>query len=276
MQVRRLLLLTILVLGPAASPAESSGTLRPGVAYHYVKSNLDDTDSWHVTTYVPSSGRLDVLKWGEEPGQVVEVTADLDPARCVAQHLEQWNLQDGSMVLSMWGALSADGQSMGFNRQGIAPILVRGSGRPLHVYGFDLQSMDPAPRCLGKTRGVPIIGLVGVNPVPDAAPPLVDYGPIRVEALGEAKVGDVACRRFRLVGKGFTLLTWFSRDDGHVVRAESMRPDSHDWTSFKLQLLRTERMNPFQWQAFRARVLGRFVRNTSAPAPRDRGDGGQR
>ena len=55
-----------------------------------------------------------------------------------------------------------------------------------------------------------------------------------------------------------------------------MRPDSHDWTSFKLQLLRTERMNPFQWQAFRARVLGRFVRNTSAPAPRDRGDGGQR
>jgi hypothetical protein len=272
----RWLFLTVLSVGALALGAEPAGTLRPGTAYHYVKSNLDDSDPWHVTTYVTSSSRLDVLKWGEEPGEIVEVTADLDPAGCVARHLEQWNLRDGTMALSMWSDLSEDGSSLGFHREGIPPIVVRGSGRPLHVYGFDLQSMDLGPRCLTKAKapGAPVIGLVGVNPVRDAAPPLVDYGPIRVETLGDVKVGGVPCRRYRLVGKGFTVLTWFSRADGRVVRAESTRPDSHDWTSFKLQLLRTEPMDPFAWQSFRRKVLSRFVRPSAPPAPRS--DGGQR
>ena len=273
--MRRALLLMLLTLVSTSRAEAPAGGFRPGVAYHYVKSNVDGSDPWHVTTYVAASSHLDVLKWGEEPGEIVEVTADLDPTGCVARHLEQWNLRDGTMALSMWGDLSEDGWSLSFHREGLPPIVVRGSGRPLHAYGFDLQSMDLAPRCLAKTKapGAPVIGLVGVNPVRDAAPPLVDYGPIRVETLGEAKVSDVPCRRYRLAGKNFSVLTWFSRADGHVVRAESNRPDSHDWTSFKLQLLRTEAMDPFGWQSFRRKVLSRFVRPAAAPAART--DGGR-
>ena len=155
------------------------------------------------------------------------------------------------MALSMWGDLSEDGWSLSFHREGLPPIVVRGSGRPLHAYGFDLQSMDLAPRCLAKTKAPARTGhrARGREPGPGCRAPLVDYGPIRVETLGEAKVGDVPCRRYRLAGKNFSVLTWFSRADGHVVRAESNRPDSHDWTSFKLQLLRTEAMDPFGWRS---------------------------
>jgi len=264
--MRQLFLLTLLSLGPVALASEAGGTLRPGVTYHYVKSNLDGSDPWHVTTYVSSRTRLDVLKWGEGPGEVVEVTADLDPSRCVAHHLEQWNLRDGALAMSMWATLSEDGRSYAFHREGAPPLVLRGSGRPLHVYGFDLQSMDLGPRCLATRAGVAVIGLLGVNPVPDAAPPLVDFGPVRVEQAGEEQLGEIRCRKVRLVGTGFTVLAWFSRADGRVVRAESARPDSHDWTSFRLQLVRTEPMDPFRWQAFRGEVLSRFIHAAPPPA----------
>src|SRR5678816_204086 len=181
--VRRLLLFTLSLSGPGGLPAEPPATLRPGVAYHYVKSNLDGSDPWQVTTYVSSPRRLDVLKWGPGRGEVVEVTADLDAAGCVAQHLEQWNLRDGTMALSMWAELSDDGWTLSFHRAGVPPIALRGSGRPVHPYGFDMQSMNVSPRCLSQTSKPPVIGLNGVNPVPDATPPLIDYGAIRVLSL---------------------------------------------------------------------------------------------
>ena len=275
--MRRLLLLAVAMLGTAALAAESGGALRPGVAYHYVKSNLDGSNPWQVTTYVSSPRRLDVLKWGEGRGEVVEVTADLDPTGCVAQHLEQWNLRDGAMALSMWAELSDDGWTLSFHREGIPPIALRGSGRPLHPYGFDMQSMNVSPRCLSKTSSPPIIGLNGFNPVPDATPPLIDYGPIRAESLGDERVGDVPCRKVRLAGKDFSVLTWFSREDGRVARAESSRPDSPDWSTFKLERKRTEPMDPFQWQAFRTRVLARFLAPSPAPGKASSGpDGGHR
>ena len=256
--------------------AEATGTLRPGTVYHYVKSNLDGSDPWQVTTYVSSRTRLDVLKWGEGPGEVVEVTADLDMSGCVAQRLEQWNLRDGTMALSMFGELSDDGRSLAFHRQGIPPIVVRGSARPLHPYGFDLQAVDVSPRCLGKTAGPAVLGLNGINPVAGASPPLVDYGPVRVEPLGNERLGDIPCRKVRLAGTGFTILAWFARTDGHVVRAESTRPDSDDWTSFRLELTHIERMDPFQWQAFRAGVLGRFARSPAPPGGTGAPDAGAR
>jgi len=275
--VRRLLLLAVAVLGTAVVSAEPVGALRPGVAYHYVKSNLDGSDPWQVTTYVSSPRRVDVLKWGPGRGEVVEVTADLDPTGCVAQHLEQWNLRDGAMALSMWAELSEDGWTLSFHREGTPPITLRGSGRPLHPYGFDMQSMNVSAWCLSKASSPPIIGLNGANPVPDATPPLIDYGPIRVESLGDERVGEVPCRKVRLAGKDFSVLTWFSREDGRIARAESSRPDSDDWTSFRLERNGTERMDPFQWQAFRTRVLSRFVASPPAPGKATGGaDGGQR
>ncbi|HZW91207.1 MAG TPA: hypothetical protein VFF12_19165 [Myxococcaceae bacterium] len=251
----RRVLLAMFMMTPAALGAETGSTLRPGVAYHYVKSNLDGSDPWQVTTYVSSPMRLDVLKWGPGRGEIVEVTADLDRTGCVSQHFEQWNLRDGVMALSMWADLSEDGWTLSFHREGSPAIALRGSGRPLHPYGFDMQAMNVSPGCLSRTKP-PVIGLNGFNPVPGATPPLVDYGPIRVESLGDEQ----------LAGKDFSVLTWFSREDGRTVRAESARPDSDDWTSFRLERKGTERMDPFQWQAFRGSVLGRFVVTPSSPA----------
>src|SRR5262249_4472576 len=102
------------MLAPAALAAEPTGTLRPGTAYHYVKSNLDGSDPWHVSAYVSSHSRLEVLKWGPGPGEVVQVTADLDRSGCVAHHLEQWNLRSGALELSMWSSLSEDGRTYTF------------------------------------------------------------------------------------------------------------------------------------------------------------------
>jgi hypothetical protein len=245
--------------GPPPPPASHRLSLRevkPGrlgpVARHDVRHRVS---------------RLDVLKWGEGPG---DRGGDCGPRprRVPGAAPRAVEPPRRTMALSMWGDLSDDGWSLSFHREVSRPswCAARG-GHSLH--GFDLQSMDLG-RLSAKTKapGAPVIGLVGVNPVRDAAPPLVDYGPIRVETLGEVKVGGVPCRRYRLVGKGFTVLTWFSRADGRVVRAESTRPDSHDWTSFKLQLLRTEPMDPFAWQSFRRKVLSRFVRPSAPPAPR--------
>ena len=90
-----------------------------------------------------SSGARDRARWSRSPPISTRTG-------CVAQHLEQWNLRDGAMALAMWAELSDDGWTLSFHREGIPPIALRGSGRPLHPYGFDMQSMNVSPRCLSK------------------------------------------------------------------------------------------------------------------------------
>jgi len=43
-------LLLLLAVVPGGRAAEPAPAFQPGVVYHYVKSNLDGSDPWHVAT----------------------------------------------------------------------------------------------------------------------------------------------------------------------------------------------------------------------------------
>ena len=184
-----------------------------------------------------------------------------NPPRCRALHAPRLLL----LALLTPGSAALPAEPSGALRPGVASRYVK-----CNLDGSDPWQVSTYPRCLGKTASGPVIGLAGVNPVADAAPPLVDYCPIRVTALGDETLKGVACRKFHMCGKDISLVAWFSPADRHVVRAESARPDSHDWTSFELAPIRAEAMDPLAWQSFRKRVLARFVR-PSAPRASDGG-----
>lgn len=54
-------------------------------------------------------------------------------------------------------------------------------------------------------------------------------------------------------GKGGTI--WVDAKLGWIVDMEIAQPDNPDWSTFKLRLLRTEKMGRAQWEKFMAEQI---------------------
>ena len=236
-----------------------------GTVYHYTKSNLDGSNPWRLSTYVASRTRIDVVKWAGEPGQLVNVTAEFNWSSAVAERLEQWNPRDGAMALTMAGELALDGRTLTLALANGQKLAIAADAGPLHVYGFDLQSLNMAYRHLADPTRSFEVGLVGMNrkPSPERPEPVVYFGRTVFEYAGEEQVGGAACRKYRITGPGMDGkpgTAWFDRDAGHLVKIESPWPASDDWTTYRLELDKVERMTPFAWHAFKAGVVAPHVK----------------
>lgn len=235
-----------------------------GTVYHYTKSNLDGSEPWRLTSYVSAASRIDVLKWGPEPGQFVNVTADFDWNRATATHIEQWNIHDGQLGMSLFGETSVDGKTLALrlaNGQGLDVAVDEG---PIHVFGFDLQSLNVAFRYLTDPKKGFEAGLIGVNvaPTPERPQPVISFGRTRFEFAGEEMLHNAPCLKYRIVCDTFKdkpATIWFNRDQGHIEKIESQIPNSTDWKTYKLELTKTEKMTPFEWQAFKRGVVDKQI-----------------
>lgn len=84
--------------------------------------------------------------------------------------------------------------------------------------------------------------------------PLFHYrGEARVTYAGEERRNGVACRRYRIDGRGLEGRggwLWVNKRRGHVEDIEIDLPDTPEWQSFKFRLTRAERMTRARWEQF--------------------------
>lgn len=109
------------------------------------------------------------------------------------------------------------------------------------------------------------VGFIGTNrhPSPERPEPVAYFGRTVFEYVGEERTLGAACRKYRLTGPGMEGKegwVWFDRDAGHLVKIESPWPASDDWTTYRLELNRVERMTPFAWQEFKAGVVAPHIK----------------
>jgi tetratricopeptide (TPR) repeat protein len=171
------------------------------------------------------------------------------------------------MQLTMFADASLDGLALVFTLANGQSLTVKTPADPTHVYGFDLQSLNLAYRHMEEpTKGFEV-GLVGVNPhpTPERPEPVVLLGRTRFEYVGEESFGGAVCRKYRMVGPWLASgdgFVWFDRAEGHLAKVECRVPNSSDWTSYRLELTKVERMSPAAWQEFKAGVLEAFTRGS--------------
>ena len=252
--MRRILISLLLLLLLAAACATTAPTLAPGTAIHYVKSNLDGSKPSLVTMYVVSADEIEVSKSEKGLSDSADIRAHIDWARLTADHLDA-------------GVLTADGE-----RQKRAELRIRGSELavtlgeasdtltvntfPLHVYNFDLMSLNVVlPRL-----EAPDFRVAFVEPTFGQKPGVMELRGFAEFAYdGNDTIRGVETRRYRVGGPGLagqqgTL--WVNANDGYIERFESRLPNNPGWNSLRLERRGVTLMTPEQWRDYKIKNVG--------------------
>ncbi len=257
----RVFVVTMLLIGVAATAdAQSSafrfrpGKVPVGRTFHYVKSNLDGSDPEQVAIWFAGRDSIEVFKY--HPGNV--------PAGLVGAHLDwQWfhasrlfsqRAMRGDTLLPV-ARLAYDAERNQAEVEILAasqpPVRVAIGGEPVHVFSFELASLNAAMPHLANPRSSFRVWLA--DPSYGDGPVFRDRGPVQVTWTGLEARNGVPCHAYAIEGPGLERggRLWVSRSHGLFEDVEIGTPNHPDWSSFKFDLQRVERMDRAAWDAFR-------------------------
>lgn len=247
-----------------------------GALYHYIKSNRDGSHAGRVYAYAESATRLDVLK--HEPGAAVSVNivADLNWHTFSAERLEMWyDHADGARhrVLSArddgGGLVLTLDDPRGFSPQlldiiGLQPRRVVIPGRPAHVYGFELLTLNFALRHLTDPLQPFAFALVGDNPsLSPESPALLAYlGDAWMRPLGAELRGSATTHKWQLSGPAFGSqegYIWADSERQHIVDLELPIANNGEWRDFKLALQSVRTLSGAEWQRWKSEATAAYL-----------------
>jgi hypothetical protein len=252
-------LLPLVVPQPASSVDKfryQPQKITSGSVYHYVKTNTDGSHPQRVSLFVAARDRLESFKLPSGATAGALVVAQMDWDLFCATSLESWQVFAGGKKVPM-ASLRYDA------RERAALVTVPALGKtavektaigylPFHVYNFDFASLNLAFRHLRRPEGDFTIGVA--DPTFQKEGAAFRYrGEAEVSFVGEDRRASVACRKYRVSGKGVEGrggIIWVAREGEHVVDMEIDLPDHPGWKSFKFRLLGTAQMSREEWEAF--------------------------
>jgi hypothetical protein len=258
MSAMRFAALLVLV---AASCQSSDFTFRPervepGRVVHYVKSNLDGSKPSLVSLYIADRDRIEVYKSEKDVDDSADVLAHLDWSRFSADRLDA-------------GVITADGR-----REARAELAIRGSELvvkigdteqklevetfPLHVYNFDLMSLNVMLPHLTRPKGS--FRIAFAEPTFGTKKEVMELrGFATARSGGIERVHGVATRRYSLAGAGMNGTFWVNEKDGLLEKFESPIPNNPGWNSLRLERRDTARMTPEEWRRYKLTHVGTGV-----------------
>lgn len=230
----------------------------PGTVFHYAKSNRDGSQAWRLSAFVVSPTRIEVIKWLPKNGtDMVLIHAEMDWQRFMTAHILQWNPTREAMPMRIASRLSRDGKTVDFRLANGGRFVFPVGDVPLHIYGFDFQSLNFAAPHLVEPGKAFSLDLLDPNRPGKDAPFFVARA--RFEPAGREEIDGVDCFRYRTAGpffgdaKGFV---WLNAANGRLERAENDLRTSTDWDKdYLLDLQSVETMDEFAWQKLKDSIV---------------------
>ena len=228
----------------------------PGRVVQYVKSNLDGSKPSLVSLYVADRDRIEVYKSEKGLTDSADVLVHLDWARFSAARLDA-------------GVITADGR-----REPRAKLDVNGSELvvrvgnaeqkfevhtfPLHVYNFDLMSLNVMlPHLNHPERSFRV---AFAEPTFGTKPQLLELrGFATARYSGRERVNGTLTRRYSLAGAGMNGTMWVNMKDGLIQRFESPVPNNPGWNSLRLERRDSHGMTPEEWRRYKLTRVGKGV-----------------
>jgi len=225
-----------------------------GVVYHYVKSNTDGSKPERVSLYMPSRDQLESFKFKEpRPESAAHVTATMDWTRFFATHLESRVMSRGGQERAVAVAeYTPIPPSLSVELGDSLRHTISIKQLPLHIYSFDLASLNVSLRHMKDPEAQIVFGLA--NPTYQTTGAVFEYlGAVTMSYVGAEDRDITPCDKYRVEGKGLhgrSGFLWLDRDERHIVDLEITAPNHPDWVTFKLKLLSKQSMTPAEWQTF--------------------------
>jgi hypothetical protein len=231
-----------------------------GTVLHYLKTNIDGTRPEYVSQFIAARDVMEAFKFhqGEPPAGLV--VAEMDWRTFSARTLKSWRVLSKT-ERQLFGTITFDARarraevSLPAVRQGVESFAFR--QLPVHLYNFDFGSLNFAFPHLARPERSFTIGVV--DPTFEERGPMVEYkGEVTVSYERDERRNDVATRKYRVDGAGLKNrggFIWVNKKRGWIEDMEIALPDNPAWTSFKLRLLRVEKMSRAEWDSFMAQQL---------------------
>jgi hypothetical protein len=256
----RLLLLPLLaaLVGPAAQAQSSAFAAdlakapADGSTWHFIKSNRDGSKPWQFVMHVVSPTQIEVVK-SDGREAYVEVQALVDLQLAMPVRMQQWNIECGERRPTMTAVAKpgAQGGSEFAVHLAKGPKLSLQAGPAAHFWGFDLTGfalLAPHLRAPGEAFELSFI---------DPNQPGEGGQPVKVAAGrftpgAEEIINGQTARRYALGGPLFgdqQGAIWLAK--GELVKAEHALRTSNDWSDWKLERVKSERLDRNGWERFK-------------------------
>lgn len=261
-------LVSLLTAGAAsAQDPPAAFTYQPdrvpvGTVYHYTKSNQDGSRAAELYVFVASATDLEVLKLEPQSTTAAYVRADMDWTAFAAARLDSWHLTEAGLSPQLYLDFDHDAQEA-TAYMGPMAMPVSFEAGPVHLYNFDLMSLNAALPHLSAPKADFTVGIVDPNwelfaggpvePQPVLDNGLLYKGKAQFTYQGQDIYRGIICHKYRVDGPGMDDqegFLWVSAEAGHIVLFEHPTPDNPAWDSFKLEWKETLQMTGGAWRGF--------------------------
>lgn len=226
-----------------------------GTVLHYVKTNIDGTKPEYVSQFIAAENIMESFKFHPKEFPAGIVIAEMDWQTFSAKSLKSWRILSKT-ERALFGIITFDGRTR--TAEASIPAIKKESEIfeikhfPVHLYNFDFGSLNFAFPHLLNPRQPFIIGVA--DPTFRENDRLIEYkGEVRISFVGEEKRNKVITRKYKIDGAGLQNrggFIWVNKKHFWIEDMEIDLPDNPEWKSFKLKLLRTEKISRAAWNKF--------------------------
>lgn len=231
-----------------------------GTVLHYVKTNIDGTQPEFVSQYYADGDTMESFKFhkGNFPAALVIAKMDWETFSAGALYSHRINSKterplfatirfDRSKRLAEVSIPTMKAEKETFS----IPKF------PVHIYNFDLGSLNFALPHLVDPKGAITIGIADPTFRNDA--PMAEYkGEVVIRFVAEEMRNGNLSRKYSINGPGVKMRgghIWVNKQKNWIEDIEIDLPDNPEWKNFKLKLLKAEQMTRPQWEKF---ILDQF------------------
>ncbi len=232
-----------------------------GTVYHYLKTNIDGSQPENISLYIASQNRIESFKFHEKGTRAGLVTADMDWQTFSPKKLESWQVvsKDERRLFATL-TLDPDNKTVDVLIPAMRPEkeAAQLGMLPFHLYNFDLASLNVSFPHLIKPKGAFTIGIADPTFKADGA--MFAYrGELMVNFEKDERHNGSICRRYKAAGPGIggTGTIWVNKAGNYIEDMEFDVANNPDWKTFKLKLMKKEKINADGWQRFIAAHFGK-------------------
>jgi hypothetical protein len=223
--------------------------------YEYKKSNWDGTHSSSVFLYIANNNRLESFKWWDGDTVATLVSAVIDWKNYSVSEFQNHKLRKGKapeLIAKLKGEKNLKIE-VGEMRDS---LLI--ADLPWQSYDFDFAGLSFIWRALINKKDSFWFHIADVAMIKDQ-PKFVNKGKVTVKFTGNELVNNKQCLKYFADGTGLENkggYIWINPETFMIEQYKIALPDEPGFENGMIQLVKTYRMTPGQWESFKRKKLG--------------------
>ena len=223
--------------------------------YEYKKSNWDGTHASSVFLYIADNNKLESFKWWVGDEVATQVTAIVDWNTYSVAEFQNHKLRKGKAPEFI---AKLSGQKNVKIEVGEMQDSLVIDGFPWQSYDFDFAGLSFIWRSLKDKRDSFWVHIADVALINDK-PKFVNKGRVTIRFIGNEVLNNKQCLKYFADGAGLENKggdIWVNQETFMIEQYKITLPDEPGFTNGMMQLVKTYKMQPGEWENFKKKKLG--------------------